>query len=167
MLWFLKKFHPKSLELTDNNNNSCCHTEFKELNCTQWSASVTIFGTVSKQMNCDRIWLDSNKTKSGYLHRLLCQAQVALRGKSWKDTIFKIIVARRTNVSICNLLTSYLHVYCSAQWNYFRNRQSSIDGENILPFEIFPTIFHILRETSFDIIFKKFALTKKGITILL
>ena len=51
----LKNFHPKSLEITDNNNNSCCHTEFKELNCTQWSASVTIFGTVSKQMNCDRI----------------------------------------------------------------------------------------------------------------
>ena len=63
----LKNFHPKSLKITDNNNNSCCHKEFKELNCTQWSASVTIFGTVWKQMNCDRIWLDSNKTKSGYL----------------------------------------------------------------------------------------------------
>ena len=99
-------------------------------------------------------------------HSLLCQAQVALRGKSWMETIFKII-ARRINVSICNVLTSYLHVYCSAQWNYFRNRQSSIDRENLLPFEIFPTTFDILRETSFDIIFKKFALTKKGITILL
>ena len=93
-------------------------------------------------------------------------AQATLMGKSWKETIFKII-ARRINVSICNVLTSYLHVYCSAQCNYFRNRQSSIDRENLLPFEIFPTTFDILRETSFDIIFKKFALTKKGITILL
>ena len=51
----LKNFHPKSLEITDNNNNSCCHIEFKELNCTQWSVSVTIFGTDSKQIDYDRI----------------------------------------------------------------------------------------------------------------
>ena len=50
-----KIFPPKYSEVTEYNNNSCCHKEFKEFNCTQWSASVTFCGSDPKGNNCDRI----------------------------------------------------------------------------------------------------------------